>query len=44
MVHISQIIMLYAIKLYSAVCQAYLNKPGRKKKLLFESGDNNPPT
>ena len=27
----SQIIMLYALNIYSAVCQLYLNKTGRKK-------------
>ena len=30
MMHTSQIIMLYT--LYSAICQLYLNKTGRKKK------------
>ena len=28
---LSQIIMLYTLKLYSAVCHLYLNKTGRKK-------------
>ena len=27
----SQIIMLYTLNLYSALCQLYLNKTGRKK-------------
>ena len=31
MMCISQIIMLYTLNLYSAVCQLYLNKIGRKK-------------
>ena len=31
MMYGSQIIMLYTLKLYSAVCQLYLNKTGRKK-------------
>ena len=31
MMHVSQIIMLYTLNLYSAVCQLYLNKTGRKK-------------
>ena len=30
--YISQIIMLYTVNLYNAVCQLYLNKIGRKKK------------
>ena len=29
--YISQIIMLYTLNLYSAVCQLHLNKTGRKK-------------
>ena len=28
--YVSQIIMLYTLNLYSAVCQLYLNKTGRK--------------
>ena len=32
MVHVSQIMMLSTLDLYSAVCQLYLNKTGRKKK------------
>ena len=31
MMYVSQIIMLYTLKLYTAVCQVYLNKTGRKK-------------
>ena len=31
MLYLSQVIMLYIINLYSAVCQLYLNKIGRKK-------------
>ena len=30
MMYVSQIIMLYTLNLYSAVCQFYLNKTGRK--------------
>ena len=33
MMYLSQIIMLYALNLYSAVCQLYLNKTVRKKKM-----------
>ena len=32
MMYVSQIIMLYALNLYSAVCQLYLNKTRRKNK------------
>ena len=32
MMYVSQIIMLCTLNLYSAVCQLYLNKAGRKKK------------
>ena len=31
MIYVSQIIMLYTLNFYSAVCQLYLNKTGRKK-------------
>ena len=31
MMYASQIIMLYTLNLYSAVCQMYLNKTKRKK-------------
>ena len=31
MMYVSQIIMLHNLNLYSAVCQLYLNKTGRKK-------------
>ena len=30
--YVNQIIMLCTLNLYSAVCQSYLNKTGRKKK------------
>ena len=30
MMYLSQFIMLFTLNLYSAVCQLYLNKPGRK--------------
>ena len=36
MMYVNQIIMLYTLNLYSAVCQLYLNKTGRKKFLLKE--------
>ena len=36
MMYVSQIIMLYTLNLYSAVCQLHLNKTGRKK-FLFKS-------
>ena len=32
MIYVSQIIMLYPLNLYIAVCQLYLNKTGRGKK------------
>ena len=32
MMYVSQIIMLYTLNLYSAVCQLYLKKTGRKQK------------
>ena len=32
MMYVSQIIMLHTLNLYSAVCQLYLNKTGRKEK------------
>ena len=32
MMYVSQIIMLYTLNLYSAVCQLYLNKTGRREK------------
>ena len=31
MTYVSQIIMLYTLKLHSAVCQLHLNKTARKK-------------
>ena len=30
MMYVNQAIMLYTLNLYSAVCQLYLNKTGRK--------------
>ena len=35
MIYLSQIIMLYTLNLYSAVCQIYLNKTGRKKTYIY---------
>ena len=32
MIYVSQIIMLYTSNFYSAACQLYLNKTGKKKK------------
>ena len=32
MLCVSQIIMLYNLNVYSAVCQLYLNETGKKKK------------
>ena len=32
MMYVIQIIMLHTLHLYSAVCQIYLNKTGKKKK------------
>ena len=43
MMPVSQIIMLYKLNIYSAICQLYPNKTGRKKrfkttqKLLWET-------
>ena len=34
MTYVSQIITLYALNLYGAVCQSYLNKTGRKNANL----------
>ena len=34
MMYVSQIIMLYTLNLYSAVCQLYLIETGRKNTLL----------
>ena len=34
MMYVSQSIMLCTLNLYSAVCQLYLNKTGRKKGIL----------
>ena len=36
MMYLSQIIMPYTLNLYSAVCQLYLNKTGRKKRNTYE--------
>ena len=30
--YVSQIIILYILSLYSAICQLYLNKTGKKKR------------
>ena len=35
MMCVNQIIMLYLLNLYTAVCQLYLNKIGRKKRIQF---------
>ena len=35
MMHVSHIITLYTLNLYSAICQLYLDKTGRKKKYKF---------
>ena len=35
MMYVSQIIMLCNLSLYSAVCQLYLNKTGRKSESLL---------
>ena len=32
--YVSQIILLYTLNLYSAVCKLYLHKAGREKKKL----------
>ena len=37
MMDVSQIIMLYTLNLYTAVCQLYVHKTGRKKKRTKES-------
>ena len=39
--YVSQIIMLYTLNLYSAVCQLYLNKTGRTKRKEERSLINN---
>ena len=36
MVYISQIIMLYTLNLYGAICQLYFRKTRRRKKRLRE--------
>ena len=35
MMYVSQVIMLYTLNLYSAVCQLYLNKTGGEKCVQF---------
>ena len=35
MMYLSQLIMLYTLKLYSVVCQLYLNKTKRKTNTLL---------
>ena len=37
MMCVSQIIMLYTLSLYSAVCQLYINKIARKKYSPFKN-------
>ena len=32
MIHVSQVIMLYILNIYSGICQLYLNKTGKRKK------------
>ena len=34
MMYVSQIMILYTLNLYSAICQLYLNKTGRRRKIL----------
>ena len=34
MMYVSQLIMLYALNLYSAVSQLYLHNAGKKRKIL----------
>ena len=34
--YVNQIITLYALNLYSNICQLFLNKTGEKKKILKE--------
>ena len=36
MLYVSQIIILYTLNLYNAICQFYLNKTGRKNKIYFK--------
>ena len=38
MMHVNQIIMLYTLSLYSALCQLYLKKAGRKNKTYNYGG------
>ena len=42
MMYISQIIMLYALNLYSAICQLYLNKTRRKKLIQISHNESLP--
>ena len=35
MTSVSQIIMLYTLNFYSAICQLYLNKTGREKIIFI---------
>ena len=37
MMYVRQIIMMYNFNLYSAVCQLYLNKTGRKQQQQQQS-------
>ena len=32
MIHVSQVIMLYILNIYSGICQLYLNKTRKRKK------------
>ena len=34
-IYVSQIIMLYTLNIYSAVCKLYLNKTGKKIYILL---------
>ena len=36
MIYVSQITMLYTLKVHSAACQLYLNKTGKKKNFCRE--------
>ena len=40
MMHVSQIIMLYTLSLYSVVHKLYLNKTGRKKNTVMSPDTN----
>ena len=36
-IYVNQIIMLYALNLYSDVCQLFLNKTGKNNKMNFKN-------